>query len=729
MDISLFSMRKTPLKIFAATLFVGLIFLVGGVVVQAAQDPASDLETLKINCNLNPFYPGGSALECIPAAVYYIIYVPTGLALTGSAYIFDSMLALSMSKSYIEQPFVITGWTVVRDVANMLFIFILLYAGIMTMFGSDWKRPVLNVIIIALLINFSLFFTKVVIDTGNILATSVYTQLGPESTTAHSSTPDSKEIAVSEGLAKSFGPQSFMAAATKGDIWDAVFIFIVSGVVSLFVAFILLKAAFLLIGRLLMFWYLMIASPVAFISWALPQTSGYFDSWLKDLLKQSFFLVIFLFFIYMIMLVLSAPSIFPEATNQKFLDLVVVTVLKATLVIVALQKALHFAEKWAGDAGALGAKLGSAVMGIAGGGAAGLALGGVAMAGRSVGGKLANKAFGSGAMQRLAGSDNAIVRNFGMRGALALDTARTASWDVRGTKLGGKAIKATGLDMGKAGGKGGYVQGEKDWIKDQKKKAALMEVSEGERNTKAGELNPQYQAAKKNEEGQYQEERAAALLHTEATVRTANSPEGLRMAAATENVSVKKKAQMAMSVANSSKLEELKKKREEALLDGTREGIDKEIKATEKEAEDAGNILKNAEIELASAQKAQSETEGGLTLAKTTDNLSLAQQKLNATKKVIKDTEAAADKWKVVENARRREAYGQQVTPLHAPLSSKERLKLVGKIREGKTPEEKEEEHTDKAFARLLKKQKESHGGDEEEPEAEKKGGAKVADH
>src|SRR4051812_35738977 len=62
-------------------------------------------------------------------------------------------------------------WTAVRDVANMLFIFALLYTAIMTIFGKgDYKRTILNLIIAALLINFSLFFTKVIIDAANLLS-------------------------------------------------------------------------------------------------------------------------------------------------------------------------------------------------------------------------------------------------------------------------------------------------------------------------------------------------------------------------------------------------------------------------------------------------------------------------------------------------------------------------------------------------------------------------------
>jgi hypothetical protein len=68
-----------------------------------------------------------------------------------------------------------------RDVANMGFIFLLLYTAIGTVFQLskvDYKRMLPKIIIIALLINFSGFFTKTAIDISNVLAYELYSQLG-----------------------------------------------------------------------------------------------------------------------------------------------------------------------------------------------------------------------------------------------------------------------------------------------------------------------------------------------------------------------------------------------------------------------------------------------------------------------------------------------------------------------------------------------------------------------
>src|SRR3990167_7600810 len=52
------------------------------------------------------------------------------------------------------------AWKVIRDVANMSFIFVLLYAAIKTILGigSGTQKLIVKIVVIAILINFSLFF-------------------------------------------------------------------------------------------------------------------------------------------------------------------------------------------------------------------------------------------------------------------------------------------------------------------------------------------------------------------------------------------------------------------------------------------------------------------------------------------------------------------------------------------------------------------------------------------
>lgn len=299
----------------------------------------------------------GRLMPCFAEAVYKIIYRPTAYALMGAGYIFDEILTLSIEGAMVAPPFIDSTWKVVRDFSNMIFIFILLYAGVETILGGkNWMKTIRLVIIIALLINFSLFFTKVVIDAGNILAVGVKSAI---STTS-----------VSEGLAAAFQPQQFLSAATKGPDTsggDAIIVFLVAAVVSGFAAYIFFKAALLFMGRLIAFWGLMIISPFAFVSMAMPK-GNIFNDWLDMLVKQSFVAPVFLFFVYIIMKVISDGGTgilngLPK-TGDWFKDLLG-PVIVATLLIIALKQALDIATKMSDKMGKLGSDMTSTAMGLA----------------------------------------------------------------------------------------------------------------------------------------------------------------------------------------------------------------------------------------------------------------------------------------------------------------------------------------------------------------------------
>ncbi len=71
-------------------------------------------------------------------------------------------------------------WSVFRDIVNLTFVFSLIYIGIMTIVHGSMgglKKGLASVIVAALLVNFSLFFTKAIIDVSNIVADSVYKKM------------------------------------------------------------------------------------------------------------------------------------------------------------------------------------------------------------------------------------------------------------------------------------------------------------------------------------------------------------------------------------------------------------------------------------------------------------------------------------------------------------------------------------------------------------------------
>lgn len=435
---------------------VGLATTAGEMGSAAPGTSTTDLSKLVCLETTGPVPTGINVGACVAQTIYYVIYIPTSWLLYGAGFIFDTAITLSIDKSFIVKPFIAELWTVIRNFSNMIFIFILLYTGVMTMLGmGDWRKTVINVVVIALLINFSLFFTKIVIDAGNVLATGVYSSMGAEKDRQTTKDGTLKERDISAALVKGFNPQSFIGNTPFDKPLDAIVVFFIAAAVSVFTAYIFFKAAMLFIGRLLAFWYLMIISPFAFTSIVLPK-GNMFNSWTDDLLNQAFVAPVFLFFIYIIMKIISTNVLagMLNASNAGvgdfFFNKLIVPVIFAAMIIFALQKTLKVAEGMAGEFGSAISQYASKALGAA----VTVASGGASLAA----GGIASSVVSSGKLQNLATSESKIARGFGKLGLLGADKAQNATFDPR--NIGGGVGKSLGLG---AGNKLDYTKQTKTW--------------------------------------------------------------------------------------------------------------------------------------------------------------------------------------------------------------------------------------------------------------------------
>ncbi len=244
-----------------------------------------------------------------------ILMTLSSLILIISGYIFDKIVnftIVNMSKNIGDPNGVggsITGaWKTLRDIANMAFIFVLLFAAFKAMFNTDFsgfRNTVKNIIIVALLINFSLFFSKVVIDASNIASVGFYNSIvGANSnsielvagnkSTAPGGTSNFKGI--SGGYMRMLGLQTFYGADILTGQTDAIKIFILGFMSSIFMlitAVVLLIAGVMFATRFIILIFLMILSPLAFIAYIIPGMEGHFKKWKSALIDQSFFAPLF----------------------------------------------------------------------------------------------------------------------------------------------------------------------------------------------------------------------------------------------------------------------------------------------------------------------------------------------------------------------------------------------------------------------------------------------------
>src|SRR3989338_9536011 len=129
----------------------------------------------------------GGAPECMSYKIVNFLYdwiLSSTIWIAGLAgNLFNASIQFSLTGKVFdanENTMIKDGWTMVRDLLNLVFIFILLYAAISTIlqYGNmDIKKILPSLIIAALLINFSMLITKMVIDASHIFAWEFYNQI------------------------------------------------------------------------------------------------------------------------------------------------------------------------------------------------------------------------------------------------------------------------------------------------------------------------------------------------------------------------------------------------------------------------------------------------------------------------------------------------------------------------------------------------------------------------
>ncbi len=299
-----------------------------------------------LGCNFSTAFNSslGLAASICLTNVIYVFTVGIGSAFAYvAAFFFDLAIQLSLQSTAYALDFISTGWTLARDLANMAFLFILIYIAILVMLtaedGNTMKTLVL-VIVTALLVNFSFFFTRIVIDAGNLLSVQFYNAIpdggaligttaanssfgigGNNSTllanfTSLASGGQMKDLTYSvmqmmqlQGLFQTAGFQQF--ANSPGDKFltsfiSLTFLYLAAGALfwGLIVMFVAVGIKFLM--RIVVLWFLIIASPLAFVAKAVPSKSlnisKKFNDWLEMLINHAFYPAGFMFVFFILSL-------------------------------------------------------------------------------------------------------------------------------------------------------------------------------------------------------------------------------------------------------------------------------------------------------------------------------------------------------------------------------------------------------------------------------------------
>lgn len=356
------------------------------------------------------------------------------------------------------------SWGIIRDICNLIFIFGFIYIGISTIIEPDkasTKRFLTKIIIGALLINFSLFIVKFIVDFANFLAVQIYSAM----TTGSGSV--SSKIADLLGIVEIYrvpDPAAFAELTDGGTFW----FFVLGALFLLIAAFVFFMAAILLVVRFIALVLIMVFSPLLFAATVFPKTQSIASDLWSKLIGYAFFAPVYLLFILIAIQLLEGLR-FMRGGNQlvnAFAPMggetpqtgsfgVLLYFLIAAGFLIATTRVAH----------SMGIKGGEIAVKFAGGMSYGLA----ARMGRATIGRYAYNKSESDGLKDAASQRG--LKGWGARQALkASRVVGDSSLDIRNAGAAGKALGAG------AGMKGGY----KTTLEGMKKKEDAFAKSLGE---------------------------------------------------------------------------------------------------------------------------------------------------------------------------------------------------------------------------------------------------------
>ncbi|HPI24666.1 MAG TPA: hypothetical protein PL159_01795, partial [Candidatus Paceibacterota bacterium] len=247
----------------------------------------------------------------IAAAVATIILKLFGVLLWLASSIFDLSIYISIIsfKSLIASPGVDAAWRIMRDLANLSFIFILFYIAISVIFdisvGSNGKKLIVDVIIIALLVNFSGFLVRVVVDASNVVAYEFYSRMSYDPQANDGWVLDKVNANIGTALVSKLGLMYHVVPVENADDPNEVtitrlgYLQIVIGalggiLIILMASFVLLVASIMFILRTVTLLFVYVFSPVGLTLRLIPMFKNSHKLWLDTLIKQSFYAPAFL---------------------------------------------------------------------------------------------------------------------------------------------------------------------------------------------------------------------------------------------------------------------------------------------------------------------------------------------------------------------------------------------------------------------------------------------------
>ncbi|GEM_PF-2796108 len=447
------------------SIFIAFFAFHGDVSAQIYYDPYAP-ETIEMQVDVAETVTnavGGFTIEAVSfllkGILYVIISIVSGLIyLLG--YLISAALDLNISILDFDPPFIVTGWQIFRDIANLGFVLGIIVIGVATILRIKNYRAqeiLWKLIVAALIVNFSLVIAGSFIQVSNSFSSYVVSYIGAggsdEIGTGVARIGDSfkffelQDTIGKWGLDENSSHFNMQSAGTQllSAVNMGVFL-----VFSIMVFISLLAFCILLFLRYFYLSFLLIISPIVWLLWIFPDTKKHWGKWWSSFLNWVLYAPLVLFFVY---LSLAVNERYTEYASEKYssgegldIGVIVSSLVSLALLIGGMKIAKKMGEEGAGLAFSFADKAKSWTTGKA----KNIARRGAARTGR----KILNSTAGTTTQRKLASwgkfksvddlrkEKEAAKKKGGFAGATA--------GAMYGTKMVGKTLsKVTGIGIAK----------------------------------------------------------------------------------------------------------------------------------------------------------------------------------------------------------------------------------------------------------------------------------------
>lgn len=232
-----------------------------------------------------------------------IILAIAGFFIKITVFILTFVITLAGYNGYLDSTAVNVGWVMIRDVTNMGFVVILLVIAFGTILGLEqyeWKHLLGKFVFAAILVNFSRTICGVVIDLAQVIMTTFVNGIAA---TAGGNLINAFQLNKILELSDGVTPQVSGSAIAQ-------FIAAVGGVTfAAMVMAVMLVFLYMLVGRVISLWILIVLSPFAFVLSILPSTEEYASQWRSKFISEVITGPVLVFFVWLSFVTLGGGNI------------------------------------------------------------------------------------------------------------------------------------------------------------------------------------------------------------------------------------------------------------------------------------------------------------------------------------------------------------------------------------------------------------------------------------